>query len=994
MPDEIRVGFTNYQSSYGFGKSVSLDPATGEIVKKAVITMSSGKFETIEMDWLEFGSYLSGLQPGESLGYGVCNRKAQTTNGLGFLRSGRIITIREEATTKIADTVARTDKNFSWHQAPCNKSNILFIDMDDLHPGSTIEDCVENLFQLFPALGKLPGGCWAFASAGSNIIRTFPNGGEVDAAVSGLTGLHVYFALPNIITITEAVEYLKVTAWLNRSMGFKIKAESKFKLCKAYERGPIDFTVFQTNRLDFIGGMLCAEGLRQDRGEPTHFIDNELILSGGIVEAFSLSAAQKAEAEQLLRAAKCVADAEVKPINDAIKAALGRPGSGATWMGSKHFAALEEDQLPGLLDITFSNGEVVPVWKLIFFPEKYHDKSCFDPMYPEKGGGKATFYWNGRSGGVCDRENLYIIGSFVHGGINYKLQTDIDGVREMLKKTDAEEARGRLYAGDGNWLRELACLDAALELPEILEILKKRGIMDKAEARTKIGAEMVPDLEVEKVEALGLMNERFAYVPIEGKARYVEDVGGRLTLRCRNDFLADVENLPMIRRWNGTTGKVTYVKAGDAWLSWDGRRGYPGGLRFEPGIADREFEDPDGAGLVLNRFRGFSVVPARKCPRVECGGRGCFEYFFDEVSLADRTCAAGDSHLDLISLSDLNVQPGICPVVGTWTRWLRTIFDAVCGGNIEHTRWVLDWFCDIIQAPGGRAGIGSAGFKRSGVSLVVRGGQGTGKDSIVEPMMSILDKYAITLTEIQQISQNFNAYLEDCLLVFGNELIWGGEKRAGNKMKEIITGKSLRIEPKGLDSYQAKNFVRFFAASNSEWVIPAEEDERRYTVFDIGSKYCKNAEWFIAMKSGDLGELLELILKWKITSDLNKNLETEALNNQKELGHRGDSVVEFLEMAIEEGWFWGKNGIGEKVSNQEIDLKYEEHFQVGGKYGDNAFSFRKKMKKWMKDRNYTPGDKIRMGDKILRGFQFPTIEWLSKQASNLKKIYDRIDFDK
>ena len=41
------------------------------------------------------------------------------------------------------------------------------------------------------------------------------------------------------------------------------------------------------------------------------------------------------------------------------------------------------------------------------------------------------------------------------------------------------------------------------------------------------------------------------------------------------------------------------------------------------------------------------------------------------------------------------------------------------------------------------------------------------------------------------------------------------------------------IEPKGIDSFQARNRLKILISSNEDWVVPVTSDERRFFVLEV-----------------------------------------------------------------------------------------------------------------------------------------------------------------
>jgi hypothetical protein len=977
----MRTSFTKFRSKHGFGKSVELVvdrelPTGHRIEKKSVIHMSEGSFETVECEWSEFGGVLAGLKPGEALAYGVCRKVGPFSSGKP-LSEGRIVTRaveeRLDATGDNLNAVARTRPNFTFHTPGCpgGHYNILYIDIDtyawqDELP--SVEEATEKLLDLFPALKSLEGGCWAFASAGADIFDVRDGGGGVK--LKGLSGLHVYFLVPRSISIlyekdksksksggekSKIADYFNVKMWLNGTGRFDVHEHKYGASC--LERGFVDLSVWQPERFDFVGGSKCGPGLEQRREPPVLFDTFEVVDRGAVLpsgtprtatsdDPWTISDEDRALAAANRQAARDKAQGEARKLTGFAKARVRADGEE---IGDRDYWRIaEENKLPGNVKIRFDTGEIVPVWKLIFFPEEYSGKYCCDPLEPDLGTKKAHFFFNPDSG----RGNRYVIASFLHGGQIFTLRTDADGVRSLIKSTDSE-VLGVQVRNDSRWQEELGLVPEE-ERGQLLDMLKDRKVATKSEIAAKIEVARFPRVERKKKGPLEKMNERFAYVTISGKARYVEDTGKELIVRSKSDFISETEALDRIEVVSD--GKVKSLKAPDAWLEWGGRRAYPGGMRFAPGETPREFKDRDTGNLVLNRYRGFSVdgrgPEDRKCKGERCNGVGCVAWCLAELE-------AG--------------RDGLCePEVGGGSEvcyWVRTVHDVACAGVLGHTKWVIDWFADILQAPGGRG----ADAKRTEVSLCLRGPQGAGKNSIVDPVMDILGDYSYTVTDMTRITNNFNAFMQDMLLLFANEAVWGGSKKEGNKLKDLITGQWIDVEYKGIDAFKVRSYIRLFLASNSDWVVPAEDDERRYTVFNVTEAHVKDRAWFGRVKAMRCEDLLWELLSRGIESNLYVNLETEALLEQK--GYGRGVVEDFISTALDENWFWDLNGVGVTVTHSFLKEKFQERFSGRRSYAENPETFQRKFRKLLKDKGVELPLRVRDGKTTVGGFYMPPRSW-------------------
>ena len=115
-----------------------------------------------------------------------------------------------------------------------------------------------------------------------------------------------------------------------------------------------------------------------------------------------------------------------------------------------------------------------------------------------------------------------------------------------------------------------------------------------------------------------------------------------------------------------------------------------------------------------------------------------------------------------------------------------------------------------------------------------------------------------------------------------------------------VTEETLLIEPKGVDPFPVRNCLHIIMASNSDWVIPAGADARRYFVLNVGDGHKQDVVYFAAighqMDTGGREALLDYLRRFDL-SHFNLRLvpQTEALAEQKQHSRRSiDRLVETL----------------------------------------------------------------------------------------------------
>jgi phage/plasmid-associated DNA primase len=137
--------------------------------------------------------------------------------------------------------------------------------------------------------------------------------------------------------------------------------------------------------------------------------------------------------------------------------------------------------------------------------------------------------------------------------------------------------------------------------------------------------------------------------------------------------------------------------------------------------------------------------------------------------------------------------------------------------------------------------------KRSGVSIALRGGQGTGKGSFITIFGRLFGQHFLQISDPRHLVGNFNAHLKDCLVLFADEAFYAGDKKHASILKEFITEKDRRVEFKGKDVQIFPNYTRLMMASNKDWVAPVDRDDRRFFILDVGDQVAKDQEYFAAL---------------------------------------------------------------------------------------------------------------------------------------------------
>lgn len=231
--------------------------------------------------------------------------------------------------------------------------------------------------------------------------------------------------------------------------------------------------------------------------------------------------------------------------------------------------------------------------------------------------------------------------------------------------------------------------------------------------------------------------------------------------------------------------------------------------------------------------------------------------------------------------------------------FLEHIRENVCGGNEEHTKWVLGFFAHLIQKP----------EIKPEVALALRGKKGVGKNVITDCISRLLGTHYLLAANRRYLSGNFNSHFENKLIVVFDEAYWSGDKQAEGILKDLITGSMHQIERKGHEPYPVANLLRVVIFGNDEWVVPASSDERRFAVFEVGEKRRRDRKFFGEIKDGmkdNQGDqlLFQYLSDFDLSSvDVNEAPQTDALQTQKE--HSLGPLESWWHSSLEAGYVIG-----------------------------------------------------------------------------------------
>ncbi|KAA6380598.1 MAG: hypothetical protein EZS28_023875 [Streblomastix strix] len=175
--------------------------------------------------------------------------------------------------------------------------------------------------------------------------------------------------------------------------------------------------------------------------------------------------------------------------------------------------------------------------------------------------------------------------------------------------------------------------------------------------------------------------------------------------------------------------------------------------------------------------------------------------------------------------------------MGLIQPYLDHIKQVISSNDTTVYEYILKWFALIIQHP----------EQQTRVSMILRGGQGCGKNTFTDVLSELVSVYSLrNITSLTSVTGQFNSILSNRVFIVLNELTTFSSSigHEVDKLKSLITDPTLEIRIKFFSSRVEKNLLNFILVSNHLDPVHLDQDDRRYLVCQCDSKYTKNTQYF------------------------------------------------------------------------------------------------------------------------------------------------------
>lgn len=177
--------------------------------------------------------------------------------------------------------------------------------------------------------------------------------------------------------------------------------------------------------------------------------------------------------------------------------------------------------------------------------------------------------------------------------------------------------------------------------------------------------------------------------------------------------------------------------------------------------------------------------------------------------------------------------------VASWLDLVTQLFGPETSPECKH---FLDWWAFVLQHPG----------EKIGHALVIIGGQGVGKDTVLKPLFEAVGLHNVASIDTGTLLGQWTYFLKS-QIVYCQEMI--GRRDLYNMLKPFISAQATRlaVNEKGLRQYFVPNNQNWIVTSNHNNAISLEDDDRRFWVHRAlleeppeGDYFARLHKWFKA----------------------------------------------------------------------------------------------------------------------------------------------------
>ena len=301
----------------------------------------------------------------------------------------------------------------------------------------------------------------------------------------------------------------------------------------------------------------------------------------------------------------------------------------------------------------------------------------------------------------------------------------------------------------------------------------------------------------------------------------------------------------------------------------------------------------------------------------------------------------------------LNLWQGFSvePCQGDVSPWLR-LLGALIPSAAERD-YALRWFAWKVQNPGGVPD----------TLLVLTGTKGTGKNSLVEPLLDMFAPHSMLADDPELIAGRFTWHLMSLSFAVLDEAVFVGDPRQADRIKSRVTAKTMYYEQKGADPVAGVNRCAYVMLTNHAHAWAATTDERRAVVIEAGTGLRGNLQFWTEyhgwLREGGVAVLLDYLQKVDVSGFNPRAIPRgEALRRQTELTALRDPAAAWWFQCLTEGVIRWREGGTDRVAllpedaeavidRTALRLSYEQSAAARSRTGADWASVARKLAGWV-----------------------------------------------
>ena len=146
----------------------------------------------------------------------------------------------------------------------------------------------------------------------------------------------------------------------------------------------------------------------------------------------------------------------------------------------------------------------------------------------------------------------------------------------------------------------------------------------------------------------------------------------------------------------------------------------------------------------------------------------------------------------------------------------------LCCGDEVFFNHMLDFFAFLVQHPA----------TKTIITIVLKSiEEGSGKGLLMELIADIIGRiFYFHPTTYDDVFGSFNSGMGNQLVIYLDELVWGGNKQNASILKKLYSESSITTNEKYGPKRTLENRFNICISSNDDWVVPASVKYRRFSV--------------------------------------------------------------------------------------------------------------------------------------------------------------------